>query len=125
MFLVNCGDPGAPVNGNRSFTDTLEGSIVTYTCNAGFELVGNRTQTCELTPDGASWSYDRPECTCTVIVISINKDIHSKLLQLFSVETLVHPTMEERQYQLILLAQQQFTFVTKDISLMEQVREYA
>ena len=73
MFLVNCGDPGAPVNGNRSFTDTLEGSIVTYTCNAGFELVGNRTQTCELTPDGASWSYDRPECTCTVIVISITK----------------------------------------------------
>ena len=42
-FIVDCGDPGTPDNGNRNFTDTLEGSIVTYICNTGFEIVGNLT----------------------------------------------------------------------------------
>lgn len=66
FVVVDCGDPGAPSNGNRSFVDTLEGSVVTYSCNSGFELVGNRTQICELTPDGASWSFTRPQCMCMV-----------------------------------------------------------
>ena len=60
--LVDCGDPGAPDNGNSNFTDTREGSIVTYACTTNFELVGNSTQTCELTPGGAFWSFTRPEC---------------------------------------------------------------
>ena len=76
--LVDCGDPGTPVNGNRSFTDTLEGSTVTYTCNTGFEIRGNRTQICELTSDGPSWSYDRPVCVGMVTIILIKKCICSK-----------------------------------------------
>ena len=62
VLLVDCGDPGAPDNGNSNFTDTREGSVVTYTCNDGFELRGNDTQICELTPGGAFWRPDRPEC---------------------------------------------------------------
>ena len=79
-FLVDCGDPGTPVYGNRSFTDTLEESIVTYTCNAGFELVGNSTQICELTLDGPFWSFTRPECRRMVVIMFINKCIDSKML---------------------------------------------
>ena len=62
--LVDCGDPGIPDNGNSNFTDTREGSVVTYTCNDGFELAGNSTQICELTPGGAFWRPDRPICRC-------------------------------------------------------------
>ena len=69
ISVVDCGDPGTPQNGNRNFTDTLEGSVVTYTCNTGFELVGNPTQVCELTPDGAIWNSTRPECRRMVNVI--------------------------------------------------------
>ena len=63
VLLVDCGDPGAPDNGNSNFTDTREGSVVTYNCNDGFELVGNSTQICELTPAGAFWRPDRPVCS--------------------------------------------------------------
>ena len=78
-ILVDCGDPGAPDNGNSNFTDTREGSVVTYTCNSGFVLVGNRTQTCELTPNGALWSFTRPVCTRMLIVASTGmKNISSQ-----------------------------------------------
>ena len=80
FVLVDCGDPGTPENGNRNFTDTREGSVVTYTCNTGFELVGNPTQVCELTPDGAFWSFTRPECRCMVNVILTESVIHSQFL---------------------------------------------
>ena len=62
-----------PVNGSSNFIDTLEGSVVTYTCNTGFELVGNSTQTCELTPNGTFWSFTRPECRRMVIVVLLYK----------------------------------------------------
>ena len=45
FVLVDCGDLGAPVSGNRTFAVTLERSIVTYACDTGFEVVGNHTQT--------------------------------------------------------------------------------
>ena len=81
--LVDCGDPGTLVNGSRSFKDTLEGSIVIYTCNDGFELVGNVTQICELTLDGPFWSFTRPRCKRMVITIFINKCIHSNCYSYF------------------------------------------
>ena len=61
---VNCGDPGTPANimETGALQDTLEGSIVTYACETAFEMVGNHTQTCELTLNGAFWSYARPHC---------------------------------------------------------------
>ena len=77
--LVDCGDPGTPADGSRNLTDNLEGSIVTYSCNTGFELVGNSSRLCELTADGPRWSFTTPECISMIIVLLINKCRHSKL----------------------------------------------
>ena len=68
--IVICADPGTPVNGGSSFTDgTLEGSVVTYTCDTGFTLVGNTTtQTCVLEADGAFWrNGSLPTCTSMIL----------------------------------------------------------
>ena len=64
-FTVDCGDPGTPVNGARNFSSTLEDSIVSYSCNSGYKLIGNNTRVCRVTPEeGALWKYDIPKCQC-------------------------------------------------------------
>ena len=64
-FIVDCGDPGAPVNGARNFSSTLEDSIVSYSCNAGYKLIGNKTRVCRVTAEeGALWKFDIPKCQC-------------------------------------------------------------
>ena len=60
--IVSCGDPGIPSNGARNISDTLEDSTVTYTCNPGYTLVGNRMRECEVTLDGAMWTGNMPKC---------------------------------------------------------------
>ena len=77
FILVDCGDPGTPDNGSRNLTDTLEGSNVTYSCDSGFELIGNRTQTCELTPNGTFWSSERPRCICKYGYCNAHKEMHT------------------------------------------------
>ena len=57
---VNCGDLPAPDNGRVIFLDgTVFGSVVTYECNAGFNLVGIAIRSCEA--DG-NWSGIDPTC---------------------------------------------------------------
>ena len=41
-----CPDPGDLENGMVTFTGNSIGDTATYTCNSGFELVGNATVTC-------------------------------------------------------------------------------
>lgn len=49
----------------RSFSSTLEDSVVTYTCDPGYKLIGNRTRVCKVTTEeGALWKYDIPKCQC-------------------------------------------------------------
>lgn len=57
--LVDCGDPGRSSNGQRSLVATTAFSIATYSCNRGYNLVGNRTRTC--LPSG-SWNGTIPDC---------------------------------------------------------------
>lgn len=65
IALVDCGDPGTPTNGARNFSSTLEDSIVTYSCNPGYTLIGNKTRVCTVTAEeGALWKYDIPKCHC-------------------------------------------------------------
>ena len=41
-----CSDPPAIVNGMRTFSGNSVGDTATYSCNIGFELIGDSTTTC-------------------------------------------------------------------------------
>ena len=96
ISLVDCGDPGTPLNGTRNFTSTLEDSIVTYSCDPGYKLIGNKTRECKVSADeGAQWKYDIPKCQCEycyTYMISIN--MHNSLLHFSIVLTVAFASNE-------------------------------
>ncbi|KAH3889331.1 hypothetical protein DPMN_013385 [Dreissena polymorpha] len=55
----NCGALTSPTNGAVSTTGTLQTSVATYTCSAGFMLTGVSNRTCVL---GSGWSGVAPTC---------------------------------------------------------------
>ena len=57
--LVECGDPGIPVNGYTMGNDFTYGSTVTFSCDIGYELQGNKTALCQA--DG-QWNATIPTC---------------------------------------------------------------
>ena len=59
-----CPDPTSPANGNVDVAGFSTGDIATYTCDDGFELIGNDTFTCTPAQDGNSASFlpSPPEC---------------------------------------------------------------
>ena len=61
--VVGCGTPpAAHVNGNRPvYTKTTFESTVTYTCQSGYNRVGDRTITCL---SSGQWSASAPICNC-------------------------------------------------------------
>ena len=58
-IVVDCGNPGTPINGDTSVTTTIVGSLANHTCDDGFLLDGAIQRECLL--DG-SWSPDLPTC---------------------------------------------------------------
>lgn len=61
IFLlgVKCILPGDLKDGMKSTSANSYNTVVTYTCNQGFRLVGSTTRTCQA--DG-SWSGEHPRC---------------------------------------------------------------
>jgi len=58
--VVDCGNLTNPANGQVSHTaGTTFGETATYSCNTGYNLVGNSTRTCEAT---GAWSGSEPTC---------------------------------------------------------------
>ncbi|XP_070563038.1 LOW QUALITY PROTEIN: sushi, von Willebrand factor type A, EGF and pentraxin domain-containing protein 1-like [Ptychodera flava] len=57
--VKSCGYPGILSNGQKSGTSYYVGDVVTWKCNAGFNLVGNAAISC--TVDGV-WSGKKPVC---------------------------------------------------------------
>ena len=58
-----CPDPADIVNGMVTFTGNSVGDTATYTCNAGFELIGSVTTTCTLVDvNSAGFSPAPPVC---------------------------------------------------------------
>ena len=56
----DCGDPGTPSNGDVSLSaSTKLGSIATYTCDTGYNLVGSSKRTCQAE---GRWSGELPSC---------------------------------------------------------------
>ena len=66
-MIAICSDLRSPPNSNISFShnDTmrLRGTVATYTCNYGYQLIGLRNRTCEDSGSGGVWSGSDPSCT--------------------------------------------------------------
>ncbi|TKS70023.1 CUB and sushi domain-containing protein 1 [Collichthys lucidus] len=54
-----CGDPGVPAFGRRSGDRFQHGDVLTFFCQSAFELVGERTITCQ---HNNQWSGNKPSC---------------------------------------------------------------
>ena len=57
--LVNCGDPGAPINGQKLGSRYWTGESVSFICHPGYRLIGPATRMC--LPSG-NWSGTNPSC---------------------------------------------------------------
>ncbi|XP_052811571.1 neurogenic locus notch homolog protein 1-like [Mya arenaria] len=57
----DCGALASPQNGAVTYTSTIQDSVATYSCNAGYQIDGSTTRTCSaVTPRG--WSGAAPTC---------------------------------------------------------------
>ena len=57
---MDCGNLTDPVNGQVSHTaGTTFGQTATYSCNTGYNLVGDSTRTCQAS---GNWSGSAPTC---------------------------------------------------------------
>ena len=58
--VVDCGTLTNQANGQVSYTaGTTLGQTATYSCNTGYNLVGDGTRTCQAT---GNWSGSEPTC---------------------------------------------------------------
>ena len=66
LTIALCPDLTSPANGGVDVAGFSTEDIATYTCNDGFELIGNDTATCTPAPDGNSAMFlpSSPECHC-------------------------------------------------------------
>nr|XP_020453374.1 CUB and sushi domain-containing protein 3-like [Monopterus albus] len=55
----SCGDPGTPLYGIREGDSFLNGGILRFECQFGFELIGEKTISCQ---DNNQWSANIPIC---------------------------------------------------------------
>ena len=61
---VDCGDPGTPLMGSQNINVTYTfGSLVTFTCNEGYELLQNESNTTMCQADGNWTNADLPNCS--------------------------------------------------------------
>ena len=59
LAAVDCGNLTDPVNGQVTLTGTTFGQTATYSCNTGYNLVGDSNRTCQAT---GNWSGSAPTC---------------------------------------------------------------
>ncbi|KAG7216805.1 hypothetical protein CRUP_014905, partial [Coryphaenoides rupestris] len=58
----SCGDPGTPLYGLREGDSFLNGGVLRFECQFGFELIGEKIISCQ---DNNQWSANIPICICT------------------------------------------------------------
>ena len=73
---IDCGNLADPESGQVTFTPgvvmTLEtglDAIANYTCNEGYDLVGDAMRTCQA---DEQWTGTEPNCTCKQYTVSIH-----------------------------------------------------
>ena len=65
LTAVNCGSLPDPANGSVDHTaGTSLGQTANYSCNTGYNLMGDSTRTCNATEN---WSGSEPTCEGTCI----------------------------------------------------------
>lgn len=77
MLVVDCGNPGTPLHGKKWVGSTLLGSVVKYTCNKHYELVGSKLRVCQ---SNGKWSSSLPICKGMLTPVTILVLIHLLLL---------------------------------------------
>ena len=66
MTAVDCSTLPDPANGSVSHTTgTTFGQTATYSCNPGYNLVGDCTRVCQAT---TVWSGSAPTCQCMLLL---------------------------------------------------------
>ena len=67
---MDCGNLTAPANGQVDLTSgTTFGQTATYSCNTGYNLVGDSTRTCQATGE---WSGSVPTCQGVLLKGNLN-----------------------------------------------------
>ena len=59
--IVKCDDLTAPANGEVDQPGNSVGTMASYSCKDGFELIGDKTRTCQ---ENGEWSGMAPTCKC-------------------------------------------------------------
>ena len=59
LSAMECGNLNPPLDGPGFFQSSLVQATATYSCNVGFELVGEATRICLAS---GQWSDDEPQC---------------------------------------------------------------
>ena len=59
LCYSDCGNITTPSNGNFTYTGTVYGDTVNYTCNIGYILQGNSTRECNAS---GAWTNTDPTC---------------------------------------------------------------
>ncbi|XP_038604792.1 complement decay-accelerating factor isoform X5 [Tachyglossus aculeatus] len=57
-----CPSPPDLPNGQVHITDILFGSVILFSCNEGYKLIGEHSSTCELVDQTLAWSNSHPDC---------------------------------------------------------------
>ena len=66
LTVVDCGNLTDPADGQVNHTNgTTFGQTATYSCDTGYNLVGNSTRTCQAE---GNWSWSEPACEGTFVI---------------------------------------------------------
>ena len=79
---MDCNALTDPANGQVSTTGTTFGQTATYSCNTGYNLVGDSTRTCQAT---GNWSGSAPTCQSMLLFSSVNYQAISTYVSLLSI----------------------------------------
>ena len=74
LIVVDCGSLTDPANGQVDHTaGTTFVQTATYSCNTGYNLVGDSTRTCQ---SSGNWSGNAPTCQGMLLKQGNHKNVH-------------------------------------------------
>ena len=68
LAVVDCGNLTDPLNGQVNTSGTTFRQTATYSCNTGYNLVGDSTRTCQATGE---WSGSAPSCQGVLLMSNL------------------------------------------------------